>query len=232
MKLNLKYLRYYSSVLLKNYFETKSSYSQHGEDLLVEQIIKPNRITSFLDIGANDGVLFSNTFKFAKGGAKGICLEPSNSSFLKLRLNHLLNFDVKCYKLAISDMVGQLFLNEHGYENVLSTITSFKKNGSYSVETLTLEKFIRDSSNLNSFDLVSIDVEGLEEKVLEGAGNSLHESKILVLEVDKIEIESAINHPSLSNHYPAYSNGINLILLNTQFNFSKPTNIPKGFFEF
>ena len=232
MKLNLKYKKYYFSVLLKNYFETKSSYSQHGEDLLVEQIIKPNRITSFLDIGANDGVLFSNTYKFAKGGARGICLEPSNSSFLKLRLNHLLNFHVKCYKLAISDTVGKLFLNEHGYENVLSTITSYKKNGSYSVETITLEKFLRDSSNLNSFDLVSIDVEGLEDKVLEGAGNTLHQCKILILEVDKLEIETAINHPSLSKHYPAYFNGINLILLNSHYNFSKPTNIPKGFFKF
>ena len=231
MKFNYKYIKYYFFVLLKNYLETKTSYSQHGEDLLVDRIIKPNRINTFLDIGANDGILFSNTYKFAKDGAKGICLEPSNLTFLKLRLNHLFNFRVKCLKLAISDRVGVMYLNESGYENVLSTITSYKNKGSYSIKTITLEKLLNDSCNPNSFDLVSIDVEGFEDKVLEGAGKSLHLCKIVIIEIDKIKIDDAINHPSLSNHYPAYSNGINLILLNSNFKFNNPSSLPEGFFR-
>ena len=79
----LRYLKYYAKVLLTNWTVNKDSYAQHGEDKLVEQLL-PNGVNSFIDIGANDGVLFSNTYKFAKNGARGLCLEPSRSSYNKL----------------------------------------------------------------------------------------------------------------------------------------------------
>ena len=56
---SIKYTKYYFNLVLKNWFSTRMSYSQHGEDILVEKIIKRGEINSFLDIGANDGVLFS-----------------------------------------------------------------------------------------------------------------------------------------------------------------------------
>ena len=52
----LRYYKYYSKILLHNWFKSKNSYSQHGEDILIESLF-PNRIKSFIDIGANDGVL-------------------------------------------------------------------------------------------------------------------------------------------------------------------------------
>ena len=68
MHKKLKYINYYAKVLLNNWTVKKDSYAQHGEDKLVEQLL-PNGVHSFIDIGANDGVLFSNTYKFAKMGA-------------------------------------------------------------------------------------------------------------------------------------------------------------------
>ena len=88
---NLKYLKYYVGVLYNNWTTLKNSYAQHGEDVLVEQLL-PKGINSFIDIGANDGVLFSNTFKFAKSGAAGVCVDPSLSTYRKLCLNHLFSF--------------------------------------------------------------------------------------------------------------------------------------------
>ena len=67
---SLKYSKYYLSLLLEHWFASKTSYSQHGEDSLVESIMASDKLHSFIDIGANDGVLFSNTYKFAKFGAK------------------------------------------------------------------------------------------------------------------------------------------------------------------
>ena len=84
----LKYLKYYIGILCNNWKQSKDSYAQHGEDKLIENLL-PKRVSSFLDIGANDGILFSNTYKFAKGGASGICIEPSRSSYFKLKLNHI-----------------------------------------------------------------------------------------------------------------------------------------------
>ena len=61
----LRYLKYYTKVLLNNWTVNKDSYAQHGEDKLIELLL-PEGVNTFIDIGANDGVLFSNTYKFAK----------------------------------------------------------------------------------------------------------------------------------------------------------------------
>ena len=75
-----KLRKYYAATLFNNWTGKKESYAQHGEDKLIELLL-PSGVVSFIDIGANDGVLFSNTYKFAKMGASGLCIEPSKSSF-------------------------------------------------------------------------------------------------------------------------------------------------------
>ena len=108
----LRYLKYYAKVLLTNWTVSKDSYSQHGEDKSTELLL-PDAVKSFIDIGANDGVLFSNTFKFAKNGAQGLCVEPSPSAYKKLQLNHLFNKRVSCINSAISNTNGKLLLQEN-----------------------------------------------------------------------------------------------------------------------
>ena len=225
----LKYLKYFIVHLCNNWKQSKDSYAQHGEDKLIENLL-PNGVSSFLDIGANDGVLFSNTYKFAKGGASGICIEPSRSSYLKLKLNHIFNFQIKCLQLAISHKEEIMFLKEDGYENVLSFISQNRTNDTYPVKTTSLADLLKRFPQFSSPDLVSIDVEGFEEKVIQGAGDSLLASKIIILEVDKSNLTCLLCLPALQNHYPAYSNGINLILLNKRERYKKPNRLPKGFF--
>ena len=225
----LKYLKYFIGLLCNNWKQSKDSYAQHGEDKLIENLL-PKRLSSFLDIGANDGVLFSNTYKFAKGGASGICIEPTRSSYLKLKLNHIFNFQVKCLQLAISHKEEIMFLKEDGYENVLSFISQNRTNDTYPVKTTSLADLLKRFPQFSSPDLVSIDVEGFEEKVIQGAGDSLLASKIIILEVDKSNLTCLLCLPALQNHYPAYSNGINLILLNKRERYKKPNRLPKGFF--
>jgi hypothetical protein len=61
----LRYQKYYAKVLLNNWTVNKDSYAQHGEDKLIELLV-PEGVNTFIDIGANDEALFSNTYKFAK----------------------------------------------------------------------------------------------------------------------------------------------------------------------
>lgn len=225
----LKYLKYYIGILCNNWKQSKDSYAQHGEDKLIENLL-PKRVTSFLDIGANDGVLFSNTYKFAKDGARGICLEPSRSSYFKLKLNHIFNFQTKCLQLAISHREEVMFLKEDGYENVLSNVSQNKANDNYPVKTTSLVELLKRFPKFRSPELVSIDVEGFEEKVIQGAGDSLLATKIIILEVDKSNLTNLLCLPALQNHYPAYSNGINLFLLNKKERYRKPNRLPKGFY--
>ena len=228
--IKLSYFKYSLSKVVSNLLTKKSQYSQHGEDILVSNLL--NKIDSFIDIGANDGVFLSNTYFFAKRDAFGLCIEPSKCCFWKLRLNHILHPKVKCINAATSNFNGFSDFKEDGYEGLLSSITDSKKSSTYKVKTLILKQIIKNNDRFKKADIVSIDVEGHELNVLDGAGNSLKEVKIIIIEVDKINLDQVIQHKSLIHHRPAYTNNINLILLNKSESFEEPGSLPSGFYKF
>ena len=208
----LKYLKYYSTFVYRNWINKKKSYAQHFEDLLVE-ILLPKSVKSFIDIGANDGVLFSNTYKFAKQGAKGICIEPSRYSFRKLRLNHLLHPKVKCIQKAVSNINDKLFLNESGYESTLSYVTNKRNNTSYVVKCITFDKILEDYPQFLEVDLLTVDVEGHEREVFDALTNDKFKAKVIILESDKTQTNELLKINSLKNYKPVYCNGVNTILI-------------------
>jgi hypothetical protein len=124
-----------------------------------------------------------------------------------------------------------MFLKENGYENVLSFISQNKVNDSYPVKTTSLAELLKRFPQFTSFEVVSIDVEGFEEKVIQGAGDTFLNSKIIIVEVDKSNLKNLLYLPALRNHYPAYSNGINLFLLNKKEQYEKPNLLSNGFYQ-
>ena len=63
------------------YRMSKISFSQNGEDLLIQAAlamlgIKNPKSMSYLDIGANHPFSLSNTYKFYREGGSGILVEP------------------------------------------------------------------------------------------------------------------------------------------------------------
>jgi len=224
----LRYLKYYAKVLLTNWTVNKDSYAQHGEDKLVEQLL-PNGVNSFIDIGANDGVLFSNTYKFAKNGAQGLCIEPSRSSYNKLKLNHLFNPKVKCLHGAVSNFEGSIFLQDKGYESTLSTVSKTKSIGSKKVCCRTFSSILKDNPSFNKIDFLSIDVEGHEEEVFAGLGRSPFITKLIVVESDKSEIEKLLIIEGLKDYYPIYTSSLNTILAHREVVINRPKEVIEGF---
>ena len=205
----LRYLKYYGKVLLNNWIENKDSYAQHGEDKLVEQLL-PNGVNSFIDIGANDGVLFSNTYKFAKNGALGLCVEPSPSAYKKLILNHLIHPRIKCFQCAVSNEIGHIFLKEDGYEETLSKVYTESVPGSFKIPTVTFDHILKKYPNFINIDLLSIDVEGHEKNVLDGLRNHNFNAKLIIIESDKSGQLEILE----DNYIPYLTNGVNLIYVN------------------
>jgi FkbM family methyltransferase len=217
-------------VLWNNWTQTKNSYAQHEEDRLIELLL-PRGVNSFIDIGANDGVLFSNSFKFAKKGADGLCIEPSRNSFRKLRLNHLFHPKVKCIQSAVSNTNSHIFLNEDGYESTLSYVSKSKKNNSYSVRCQTFDKILEKYPEFSEVDLLTVDVEGHEKEVFETLTNKYFRAKIIVIESNKSEIKDLINLHSLTDYEAHFFNGVNTVLLNKHDIFNKIGRLPKGFIK-
>ena len=227
----LRYLKYYAKVLLNNWTVNKDSYAQHGEDILVELLLS-NGVNSFIDIGANDGVLFSNTYKFAKNGAWGLCIEPTPSAYKKLKLNQLFNKRVLSFNAAISNTNGKVLLQESGYESTLSKVVNAQTDRSINIPCFTFDELLKRFPNFINVDLVSIDVEGHEIEVLQGLTDQNFNSKIIIVESDKLEIDELNNIKCLDNYNPVISNGINTFYINNKEEIEIPHKLPKGFYRY
>ena len=224
----LKYTKYYAKILLNNWTVSKDSYAQHGEDRLVELLL-PNGVNSFIDIGANDGVLFSNTYKFAKNGARGLCVEPSKNSYKKLKLNHLFHRNITCINTAISNTNGEIYLCELGYESTLSSVSTKKTNNSYAVDCLTFNNILENNPKFIEVDLLTIDAEGHEKEILQGLTKSNFKAKIIIIESDKTQSEALLKLGALRKHNAVYFNGVNTLLTHEDEIFNEITTLPKGF---
>ena len=156
-------------------------YSQSGQDkYLVEEIFKHKKNGVFFDIGAHDGISYSNTYFLEKElGWTGICVEPQDQNFLLLEKNR------KCIKLhgCIFDVEGNLkFLKVHGPSEMLSGIlSSYDKRhlerakkevallGS-KIEIIKIKTFLFNKVckkyNIKHIDFLSIDTEGSEENII------------------------------------------------------------------
>ncbi len=157
-------------------------FSQKGQDkYLNENLFKGKRSGFFIDIGAHDGISFSNTYFFEKNLEwKGICIEPNPDIFNKL----IQNRTASCLQLGISSKnEKQKFLKGSGYmiemySGILSTIderhrqriekeiTQFGGNiNIIEIECKTLQNIL-DRYQIKYIDFISIDVEGGEEEVI------------------------------------------------------------------
>lgn len=183
-------------------------FSQNGQDkYLNEQIFHNKRNGVFIDIGAHDGISFSNSYYFEKElGWTGICIEPMAEIFKELVRNR----KAICLQTCISNYDGKgQFLKINGYSEMLSGL---KKNydprhlvrierelnyygGSkelIEVNVSTL-KTILHTYNIKKIDFVSIDTEGSELDILKSI--NLEE-----IEIDIIVVENAYND-SIISHY-------------------------------
>lgn len=182
-------------------------FSQCFEDLIIQNILGP--IQSFIDIGANNGLLFSNTYFFAQKGAAGLCFEPSPAVYKTLKRVHRGNRQIVCINEAIANTSKKAKLYESGYSGLLS---SLQKEALSETISETNEVFARPLSywldiypQFNSVDLLSIDVEGSELDVIKGIDFSLFYAKIVVIEIKPIEEHETVLLILVSHGYRIFA---------------------------
>lgn len=188
-------------------------HSQNNEEQIILDYFK-DFTGKFIDIGANDGVTFSNTRALAERGWKGVLVEPSPKAFEKLKTLYDGHKGFYLYPFAISNHNGKKMLQESGAlcsavdVGLVSTFhdhekARFSKSVSYTpveVKTFRWKTFL-NRLRIKSFDMVSMDCEGDELNILPEM--DLTKTELIVIEWN--------GHQSLKEAYDKYLEGFKLI---------------------
>jgi FkbM family methyltransferase len=150
-------------------------YGQCGEDVHIHAKYFPTfRNGVFLEMGAFDGAIYSNT-KFFEDSLKwsGVLIEPHPQAFSKLRMNRP---KCKLYNFAISETAGEVdfYMNQNGPVSSVKDLTTdthyniwHAKNQTsvIKVRSTRLDTILKDAG-VSKIDFWSLDVEGGEYEVL------------------------------------------------------------------
>jgi FkbM family methyltransferase len=176
--LNIKKYPFYFKILKKRFLKSdkKISYSQLGEDLIIDFIFKNFKIgkPTYIDIGAHHPTHLSNTYLFYKNGSEGICVEPDPELFKKIkkeRKNDIclnIGIGIEEEKLADYYVMSAKVLNTFSKEEAehLTNTTSKKIEKVIKIPLVPINKIITKYLNNKAPNFVSLDTEGYDFKIL------------------------------------------------------------------
>lgn len=147
------------------------TYSQEAQDLKVLLHYKLKKDGYFLEIGASDGIKFSNTYLLEKKyGWIGICAEPIKNDYDKLVINRP---NSKCCNMAVYAISGEKLEFDICEYNLLSGLNKCinRYNGvsikeKVIVETIALNDLLEKYNAPQFIEYMSLDTEGSEYEIL------------------------------------------------------------------
>jgi hypothetical protein len=170
------YLNYKPAFLLK-----KNSYSQCGEDLIVEFILNEicqKDIINYCDIGANLPWKFSNTAKFYFSNNKrniGVLVEPDPSlaKFLKLKRSKdiIVNKGVKSNKID-TDILDFFIMDTKTLNTFSESEANYYESLGYKIkerkqiDVIDINELLKKYFSEKTLHFLSVDVEGLDFDIL------------------------------------------------------------------
>lgn len=171
-------------------------FSQDGQDKFIVNLFRRKHGGIFLDIGAYDGLNFSNSIYLEKELFwKGLCIEPNPIIFDQLKKNR----SCICLNCCIGEVKGTFsFLSISGHATMLSGLIEMfdKKHLNridseilnfggekklIDVDVLPLREILEDN-DFKTIDYCNIDVEGGEMSVLRSIDFSKISIKVFTIE--------------------------------------------------
>lgn len=218
------------------YTKPKYSYSQCGEDLLVNYIFNLRNINrpTYIDIGANHPFYLSNTAFFYRKGCRGINIEAN-----PMLLGNFRTFRKKDINLNVG--VGPEENEMDFYIINDPTLSTFSKeesqsitaDGKYKLEAVrkvklvTIDKIIQEYCKGKFPDFLSIDVEGMDFEILRSIDFSRYWPKVICVEAAEYSPIGAGKRKTelidflVSKGYYEYANtNLNAIMVKNEFWFT------------
>ncbi len=191
--MNIELLKYFIS-------NSHRSFSQNGEDLLLNKLFQGKKKGFYIDVGSNHPVILSNTYFFYRRGWRGITIE-ANDSF---------NFLYKIFRpndLHINEFISDGEYECYYYiykEHVFNRVSKEELNDAdiinkVKIKTKPFDKVVNPFlQNVTHFDFLSIDIEGGTINVLKTLPRLLILPEVILLEIEDFELNKILKTPEYS----------------------------------
>jgi FkbM family methyltransferase len=165
----------------------RRSNAQLFQDLFVLHHLREKKGGYFVEFGATDGIVRSNSVLLEKEyGWKGILAEPGRNWHTALRSNRRVAIDTRC----VWKTSNETFEFKECSDPELSTVASIDQSDnntrahadSYSVKTISLNDLLAENKAPSEIDYLSIDTEGSEYEILSAVDFSRWKFKVLTVE--------------------------------------------------
>lgn len=145
---------------------------------------KGKRDGRFVEVGAFDGIIYSNVWGLAMMGWKGIAIEPMPENYNKLfeiylRFPNVVIEPIACSEPGVDSLV--MFSEREGSR--LQEPENPRGVPVMTVPAETLDSILKRHQWEPDFELLVIDVEGHEENVLKGFSLEMWKPKLVIIEM-------------------------------------------------
>jgi len=220
ISLNLKIHKITKKITIDESFQKRvlGSNSQYLEDIHLDSIFRNQSSGSYIDIGANDPVIFNNTKLFYNKGWRGINIEPNRQLYSKFCQERPDDVNLN---LGIGDSVGELTF----YEMIPHTLSTFNESeigenikkfsakvvSETKIPVTTLNDIFVSYVKGKSINFMSIDTEGFEHRVIAGNNWEKFRPAVIIIEIDHDRSNSIYNIFKSLNYELFLNNGINCL---------------------
>lgn len=184
-KIFIKIITYELFVKLLKDFSLKYSFSHTGEDLHIISLFNDKKNGFYVEVGSNNPITHSNTFKLYLNGWNGILID-ANPNLIDLSKR------IRKKDICINALISNESRGTNFYISKNSNFSSIHKNhvenndgiqDVIKMQTYSLDNILQD--NLHSFsslDLLMIDVEGHDLEVLKSIDLNKYKPTLIVIE--------------------------------------------------
>ena len=151
------------------------SYSQEGEDMILQRLFEGENSGLYVDVGAHHPRRFSNTCLLYRRGWTGINIEPSPSAIASFRAERPRDINIEAGISGREDVLTYFVMSDpalNSFDEQLTKLrvasTGYRVVDTRRVPVRRLDDVLRENLPAGErIDLLSIDVEGMDLAVLQ-----------------------------------------------------------------
>ncbi len=194
--------------LLKNFTPdnlrySEFSFAQEGEDMILRRFLGNKTDGFFVDIGAHHPIRFSNTYRFYLDGWRGINVDAMPGSMLPFQKKRPRDINLEVPVSDKKEVLKFYIFNEPAL-NTFSEKEAQAKDGknNYKItdvkelQTVTLEDILHEHLPTGQqIDFMSVDVEGLDLRVLQSNNWEKYRPEYLLVEDLMSDVSDSLEGP-------------------------------------